>query len=159
MGKHQQDKNAKQLWEYFQAVIEWTKTTFTEYRPMMKGVAFGSLYNNFKNKKLNPKKLEIEIKKLIDDEDVTSKKGIYTYVLTREEKELSIRAFTPNMKLEAYERQNGICLAAKTHKKGVHFEIGEMDADHITPWIEGGPTISENCQMLCKGCNRTLGKK
>ena len=56
MGKHQQDKNAKQLWEYFQAVIEWTKTTFTEYRPMMKGVAFGSLYNNFKNKKLNPKK-------------------------------------------------------------------------------------------------------
>ena len=29
-----------------------------------------------------------------------------------------------------------------------------MEADHITPWHEGGKTIEENCQMLCKDCNR-----
>ncbi len=29
-----------------------------------------------------------------------------------------------------------------------------MEADHITPWIEGGKTVPKNCQMLCKECNR-----
>ena len=35
-----------------------------------------------------------------------------------------------------------------------HFEINEMEADHITPWHEGGKTIAKNCQMLCKEDNR-----
>jgi len=54
------------------------------------------------------------------------------------------------MKREAYERQKGICVKCKKR-----FEIEEMEADHITPWHEGGKTISENCQMLCKQDNRT----
>jgi len=29
-----------------------------------------------------------------------------------------------------------------------------MEADHITPWHEGGKTISENCQMSYKEDNR-----
>ena len=35
----------------------------------------------------------------------------------------------------------------------------EMEADHITPWYEGGKTIAENCQMLCKQDNRTKSGK
>jgi 5-methylcytosine-specific restriction endonuclease McrA len=70
-------------------------------------------------------------------------------VLTRQEKHLSIRAFTPNQKRESYERQSGVC-----PKCQVHFELSEMEADHITPWHEGGKTISGNCQMLCKHDNR-----
>ncbi len=96
------------------------------------------------------KKLEAEIVKLMQDDDVTNKKGIYTYVLNRKEKHLSIRSFTPNQKREAYERQKGICPVCKDH-----FEIEEMEADHIKPWHDGGKTISENCQMLCKDDNRT----
>jgi 5-methylcytosine-specific restriction endonuclease McrA len=53
------------------------------------------------------------------------------------------------MKREAYERQNGIC-----PKCGNHFEITEMQGDHITPWSKGGKTVAENCQMLCDDCNR-----
>ena len=34
-----------------------------------------------------------------------------------------------------------------------------MEADHITPWTEGGKTIPENCQMLCKDCNRRKSNK
>jgi len=34
------------------------------------------------------------------------------------------------------------------------FEIEEMEADHITPWHQGGKTTEKNCQMLCKDCNR-----
>jgi len=149
MAKHQHDKNADELWQYFQDVIAWTRKTFTNYRKEMSSVQWGFLYNEFKNQKVDSKKLEKEIAKLMEDEDVTNKKGIYSYVLTREEKHLNIRAFNPKQKREAYERQKGICPVCKEH-----FEIQEMQADHITPWHEGGKTTEENCQMLCKDDNR-----
>lgn len=90
----------------------------------------------------------------MQDEDVTKKSGIYEYVLTRNEKYLSIRAFTEKQKRESYERQQGICT-----KCNLQFAIQEMEADHITPWHEGGKTTAENCQMLCKNCNRTKSGK
>ena len=34
-----------------------------------------------------------------------------------------------------------------------------MEADHITPWHEGGKTIASNCQMLCKEDNRRKSGK
>jgi hypothetical protein len=149
MSKHQHDKDAKVLWKYFQEVIDWIKTVFTNYRKEMKGVDFGFLYNEFKGKKFDAKKIEKEIAKLMEDEDVTNKKGIYSYVLTRKEKFLNIRAFTDKQKREAYERQKGVCSACR--KK---WKIEEMEADHIKPWHEGGKTIGENCQLLCKDDNR-----
>jgi len=154
MAKHQHDQNADELWNYFQNVIEWVRKVFPNYRKEMANVNWGELYNQFKDKKLEPTKLETEIKKLMQDEDVTKKSGIYPYVLTRQERYLSIRAFTDKMKREAYERQNGICT-----KCGEHFEIEEMEADHIKPWHEGGTTTANNCQMLCKQCNRTKSGK
>lgn len=150
MSKHQHDKDAKALWNYFHAVIDWVKTVFTNYRKEMKGVAFGALYNELKGKKFDTKKLEKEIAELMEDEDVTNKKGIYSYVLARKEKLLNIRAFSEKEKREAYERQKGVCPLCK--KK---YKIEEMEADHIKPWHEGGKTIPENCKMLCKDDNRT----
>jgi 5-methylcytosine-specific restriction endonuclease McrA len=93
--------------------------------------------------------LEKEIAKLMEDEDVTNKKGIYSYVLTRKEKFLSIRSFNDKQKREAYERQKSVCPVCK--KK---WKIEEMEADHITPWHLGGNTTAKNCQMLCKEDNR-----
>lgn len=154
MAKHQHDKNADELWQYFQNVIHWVRKTFPNYRKEMSGVNWGELYNEFKDKKLNSERLEKEIKELMQDEDVTKKSGIYPYVLTQKERYLSIRAFTPNMKREAYEKQDGVCCKCKKE-----FSIGEMEADHITPWHEGGKTIDENCQMLCKDCNRRKSGK
>lgn len=159
MAKHQHDKNADELWDYFQNVIAWVRKTFPNYRKEMASVNWGELYNKFKDKKLNSAKLETEIKELMQDEDVTKKSGIYPYVLTRQERYLSIRAFTPNMKREAYERQKGICPWCKKEKKSEKWDISEMEADHITPWHEGGKTIAENCQMLCKEHNRTKSGK
>ena len=40
---------------------------------------------------------------------------------------------------------------------GKHFNVEEMEADHITPWHTGGRTVAENCQMLCRDCNRRKG--
>lgn len=90
-----------------------------------------------------------EIDKLIQDEDLTNKKGVYEYVLTRKEKHLNIRAFSDNKKRESFEKQKGICIKCEDE-----FKIEEMEADHINPWHSGGKTSPENCQMLCKPCNR-----
>ena len=149
MALHQNDENANQIWIYFKRVIEWIQTIFPEKRKEMKGIAWGLLYNGFRDVELDPHELEQQIKTLMIDDDVTNKRGIYTYVLTHEEKHLSIRAFSESQKRVAYEKQNGICA-----KCGNHFDLQKMEADHITPWIKGGKTTSENCQMLCQDCNR-----
>ena len=149
MAKHQHEANANELWLYFQGVINWVKEVFPKYRKEMKGLAWGELYNEFKDKNFDSAKLEEKVSKLMQDDDVTKKSGIYPYLLTGKEKYLNIRAFTDNQKREAYEKQRGICPLCKEK-----FEIEEMEADHITPWNEGGKTIPENCQMLSRECNR-----
>lgn len=154
MAKHQHDEDADGLWLYFQKVIEWVQNSFENYRREMSNVPWGELYNKFKGKKLDSKKLEKEIVVLMQDEDVTKKSGIYEYVLTRNEKYLNIRAFTDKMKREAYERQKGICPHCKGVNKKKKWQIAEMEADHVKPWHEGGKTIAANCQMLCKEDNR-----
>lgn len=154
MAKQQHKPNANEIWLYFQSVISWIKATFPTYRKEMKGIEWGPLYDEFKDAELDAKKLEAEIKELMEDEDVTKKKGIYAYVLTRKEKHLNIRAFTDKQKREAYERQDGICTVCNEH-----FELEQMEADHITPWHGGGKTSADNCQMLCKEDNRRKSGK
>jgi hypothetical protein len=154
MSKHQHDDNCSELWQYFQTVIAWVQMLFPNYRKEMKGLEWGEFYNKYHNNSYDAQKMEQEIARLMQDEDVTAKKGIYQYLLCGDERHLSIRAFTDNMKREAYERQNGICVNC-----GEHFEIGEMEADHITPWSQGGKTDSANCQMLCRDCNRRKSDK
>jgi hypothetical protein len=150
MSAHQHDPNAVALWTYFQTVITWAAAIFPKYRNEMKGVEWGELYNKFKDKTLDAKVLEEKVAVLMEDEDVTNKKGIYPYVLDGLQKHLNIRSFSPNMKRESYQRQKGVCTAC-----GKHFEIEEMEGDHITPWSKGGKTTADNCQMLCRECNRS----
>ncbi len=150
MSNHQHDLNALALWQYFQNVITWVKGTFIEKRvKIMKGVNWGDLYNEFKDKTYDTTELEKEISKLIEDEDVQNQKGIYPYILTHDERHLNIRAFIPQIKQRVYQKQNGICIICNEH-----FDIKQMEGDHITPWSQGGKTVEQNCQMLCKDCNR-----
>ena len=154
MSKNQHEPNAVALQNYFQNVISWVKAIFPKYRKQQKGIAWGALYDTFKDKPLDAVKLESEIKDLMIDEDVTKKSGIYEYILTRKEKFLNLRSFSDNQKRESYERQNGICV-----KCTEHFELSQMEADHITPWHEGGKTTAKNCQMLCIEDNRRKSGK
>jgi len=155
MAKHQHDANANALWRYFQDVIAWVKGTFTvTRRKFMNTVDWGQLYNIYKDKVYDTKKIEKETAKLIADDDVQKKSGIYPYILTRDEKYLSIRTFTDSMKQKVYEKQKGKC-----KKCGKTFELTEMEADHITPWHEGGKTDEKNCQLLCKEDNRRKSGK
>jgi hypothetical protein len=152
MAVRQHEPSASELWLYFQAAIAWVKAAFPKYRREMKGVAWGDLYNEHKDAPLDPAKIEDEVARLMADDDVTKKKGIYSYVLDREEHHLNIRAFTDSEKRSAYERQKGICPVC-----GEQFAFEQMEADHITPWHEGGKTVPENCRMLCREDNRRKG--
>jgi hypothetical protein len=154
MSRHQHDSNATQLWQHFQKVVGWVKATFPEYRREMKGVDWGTLYKENKDKELDTDKLEKQVAELMQDDDVERKPGIYHYVMDGETRNLNIRTFSANMRREAYERQSGICVKCKNL-----FQLDEMEADHIRPWQEGGKTNAENCQMLCREDNRRKSDK
>lgn len=154
MSRNQNKPNANELKTYYQNVINWIKLTFIEYRKEMKGIDWGSLYNEFKNIEYDSEEIEKEISYLMQDDEISKKAGIYPYILTRNEKYLNIRSFTDKQKREAYEKQDGICPHCKEE-----FKIEEMEGDHITPWSEGGKTDMNNLQMLCKSCNRYKSNK
>jgi len=154
IAKNQHEANAEELWQYFQDVIAWVHKTFTKYRKEMKGVEWGRLYNKYKKVAYDAKEIEKKTLKLIDDDEVQSLKGVYEYILTDEEKHLNLRQFDDKTKRKVFEKQKGKCVWCKKT-----FEFEEMEADHITPWHEGGKTTAMNCQMLCKDDNRKKSGK
>lgn len=150
MSTHQHNTNCNELWLYFQSVMNWAKAVFPNFRKkLMSGLEWGLFYNKYSCKQYDPKAFENRILELLDDEDISNQRGIYEYLLDGNEKHLNIRSFSPKMARTAYERQKGICPKCKKH-----FDIEDMQADHITPWSKGGKTNSDNCQMLCADCNR-----
>lgn len=154
MSQHQHDNNANELWLYFKSVIDWVMILFPKYRKEMKGIEWGLLYNQYNTNHYDSKELEKRILALIDDDEVGSIKGIYEYLFDGQEKHLSLRQFDDKTKRKVYEKQKGICADC-----GKHFEIEEMEADHIDPWHDGGKTTIDNCQMLCRHCNRRKSGK
>ena len=154
MSKHKDDANANHLWAYFSAIITWVRTTFPVYRKEMKGLDWGYLYDTYSEQIYDTAELERRIHDLMEDDEIMKKSGIYSYVLSGDLRDLNFRTFDKKQKREAYERQQGICPHC-----GKHFELEDMEGDHITPWAEGGVTTAENCQMLCKECNRRKGAK
>lgn len=163
MAQHQHDDNAQPLWSYFRDVINWVDDTFPKYRSLMKGQPWGPLYEAHHDEERDPSRVEKQLAALVQDKEVTSKRGIYPYVLTGDTKYLSLRAFDEEQRLEMYERQQGRCANGTKCKHpgnedGQHvFPIGEMDADHVVPWSKGGKTHVDNGQMLCISCNRRKG--
>ena len=154
MSEHQHDKNANELWLYYNSVISWVKVLFPKYRKEMKGIQWGLLYNKYHNNSYDSKALEARIMELIDDDEVGTVKGIYEYLFDGEEKHLNLREFDDKTKRKVYESQNGLCASC-----GKPFSIEEMEGDHIDPWHDGGKTVIENCQMLCQHCNRVKSGK
>lgn len=152
MAVRQHDADADPLWRRFRAVIDWVEATFAVYRPKMKGVDWGALHHAHKDDVLDPEEVEAETARLVADADVTRQAGIYAYILTRDERHLNLRTFDRNTRQRTYEAQDGRCKVCNGE-----FPLAEMDADHIKPWSEGGPTDDANCQMLCKDCNRRKG--
>lgn len=70
-------------------------------------------------------------------------------------KDIPKRAFTAGQIAKKLESQNGICMQCKEMILPHHSYHG----DHIIPWILGGDSSDENCQVSHKRCNLIKGKR
>lgn len=156
MAAHQHDPNANNLWTYFQNVLNWAQTNFDmkKFRRIMKGLDWALYYDKYRSETLDAADLGKRISELMTDGEIQRQKGIIPYVLTGDERFLDLRAFPQNIKLAVWEKQNHICPHC-----GKEYDFEFMEGDHITPWRDGGLTVIENCQMLCRDCNRRKGAK
>ena len=156
MSQHQHDPNANNLWTYFQNVLNWAITNFDmkKFKKIMKGLNWALYYDLFHDKTLDTVELAQKISTLMRDSEIQKPLGIIPYVLTGDERELDLRAFPEDIKLAVWEKQKHIC--PMCHKE---YDFEFMEGDHIKPWREGGRTVIENCQMLCRDCNRHKGAK
>ena len=151
MAAHEGDENAEELFDYFKKVIKWVKKTFgcpENYRPEMRKVNWGVLYNRYGMNEYNSENLEDEISKLMGDYEISRKEGIYEYVFDGDEKHLNLRKFDERTKRTVYEQQDKKCFICGKKKP-----YKEMHGDHWIPWSQGGTTVIENCKMLCAECN------
>ena len=158
MAQHQNDENADELYNYVENIFLWVASIFPKYRKEMKGLNWGVLYDTYKSIHYDVDEMEKEVNRLMSDDDVTNKKGIFEYLLSNKsadkERLLSIRAFTDTQKRTAYEKQKGICPIC-----GEEYAIEDMQGDHILEWSKGGKTTMDNLQMVCKSCHKKLTKR
>ena len=172
MSKHQNDKDASNLWVYYQNVINWAKIHFSYVEKKIREKQdWGILYNKYHNKTFNPVELESEINKLIGDDEVTNHNGIIPYVLSdktpSDERYLTLRSFSDAVKRRVYNNQtdkakaNGTSNCPYCAEKTVKtiYLYTEMEGDHIVPWSKGGKTEESNLQMLCRSCNNNKRDK
>lgn len=151
MAVHQHDPNANNLWTYYQNVINWAVTNFSprHFKRIMKGLDWAALYDAYHTQTLDTAALAERISTLMRDGEVQRKQGIIPYVLDGDERHLDLRAFPDDIRLAVWEAQGHRCALC-----GCETDVELMEADHIVPWCKGGRTVRENCQLLCRVCNR-----
>lgn len=167
MSQHQGDADAGEIKSYYTSVIDWIGGKFKTYRKEQRGLPWGLYYNRYNRDECvgfiiekDADEIEVEIQKLVADDEIQSIKGIYEYIMDGEEKHLSLRQFDNKTALKVYEKQNATCpycekkIGGHTYPNGKYtYDFKEMEADHIVPWSKGGKTEESNCQMLCKWHN------
>ena len=152
MGRNQNNADdAQALWEHFETVIRWAKSTFDGQSKALTGVDWNALHKVHGHEDLDLPNIQSRCEKLFADPDVTNAAGVYAYVLDGDERHLNIRAFDKRQRQMAYAKQKGRCAIS-----GTKLPIEEMDADHKVPWSKGGKTIDDNCRMVSKHINRGL---
>jgi len=172
MSAHRYDDNIQELRTTFNSVIDWVSTVFMDVLPEMRGLEWGRLYAAYHGKPYDPQQLSAEVKRLAADPYVTSRKGIFEYLLggSVDKQLLAVRVFDDKVKQVAYARQTQaaqaqgesncpLCALGDTANKRRIYKLSEMDADHVSAWSKGGESSAENCQMLCTTHNRAKGNR
>ena len=172
MSTHRKSDDISEVKTYFDGVINWITTVFTDVESPMKGIEWGRLYETHHTRKYDPKVMAAEVQRLYGDPYVKSRRGIWEYLLgdARESNLLDIRFFDEATKKLAYKRQTSaaetkgisncpLCAIGHDGVKSKLHKLDDMDADHVAAWSKGGATSPENCQMLCKSHNRGKGNR
>ena len=145
MREHCKDENAEELWKYFEAVIDWVKKVFPTYRKEMKGVAWGVLYNKYKD--VDTTDFQAKADALYADEEVESKKGIYTYLFDGNVEHLGLAEFPKALIREQVKAQNGLCAIC-----GTKLTNNGLSAHRVDKWENGGRIDATNCRVICPSC-------
>ncbi|MCL4449687.1 MAG: DUF262 domain-containing protein [Actinobacteria bacterium] len=172
MSKHRKDKNIDELKKYFNTVIDWVSSVFTDVESEMRGLEWGRLYEEYHKKSYNPAKISAEVHKLYGDPYIKNRRGIFEYILGGEKdtKLLDVRVFDEATKRSVYAKQTkeaeakeksncSLCAVGHDANKEKIWSFGEMEADHVSAWSKGGATSAKNCEMLCKTHNRAKGNR
>jgi hypothetical protein len=172
MSRHRNDTNINELKTYFNSVIDWVSSVFTDVESEMRGLEWGRLYEEYHKKAYDPKKVSADVHKLYADPYVKNRKGIFEYILgdSLDSKLLEVRVFDEATKKATYALQTAeaekrhvsncpLCVLGHDANKEKIWKLDEMDADHVAAWSKGGATSSANCQMLCKTHNRAKGNR
>jgi len=172
MAANRFKNNINELKKYYNSVLDWVTSVFSDVEKEMCGINWGMLYEIYYKKAYNPSIVSNKLKKLYDDPFVTDRKGIFEFILGNENdyKLLNIRIFDEVIKRTVYKNQTKVAkdksksncpfcaIGHKANKKKIWLKE-EMDADHVTAWVNGGRTDIKNCQMLCKTHNRAKGNR
>ncbi len=172
MSRHRFDDNIDELKSYFNTVINWVDSVFTDVKPEMRGLEWGRLYETYKDTIYNSDDVNAKVFKLYSDPYVENRKGIFEYILGGEAdaKLLNVRVFDDKTKKVIYTSQTAMaetkgvsncsyCAIGHDANKTKIWKLEEMDADHVSAWSKGGATSVENCEMLCKNHNRAKGNR
>ena len=172
MSSHRYKKDITELKKYFNSVIDWVSSVFTDVESEMRGLEWGRLYEEYHKKSYNPKKISEEVQELYGDPYIKNRKGIFEFILggSVDTKLLEVRIFddatkkavytTQTAKVEKREESNcPLCAIGHDANKSKIWKLSEMDADHVTAWSKGGATSIKNCEMLCKTHNRAKGNR
>jgi len=172
MTSHRKEKNITELKKYFNSVIDWVSSVFTDVEGEMRGLEWGRLYEEYYKKSYNPAKVSAEVHKLYGDPYIKNRRGIFEYILggSVDTKLLDVRVFDEATKRSVYSKQTSEaetkevsncphCAIGHDANKSKIWSFGEMEADHVSAWVKGGATSAKNCQMLCKTHNRAKGNR
>jgi hypothetical protein len=172
MSLHRTDKTITEVKAYFNTVIDWASTVFTDVEGEMRGLEWGRLYETYGRTAYDPAALSAKVRELYGDAYVKNRKGIWEFVLggSTDTKLLEVRVFDEPTKKSIHARQTNaaeaagisncpLCAVGNDMNKTKVWKLAEMDADHVTAWSKGGATSADNCEMLCKTHNRAKGNK
>ena len=172
MSSHRHQADISEMKAYFNSVIDWIGSVFTDVESEMRGLEWGRLYETYHQKPYNPSEVSEKVRQLYGDPYVKNRKGIFEYVLggCKDRKLLDIRIFDEATKRIVYRRQTQeatekgisncpLCAIGPDANRTKIWKPAEMDADHVSAWSKGGATSIENCQMLCKTHNKAKGNK
>jgi hypothetical protein len=172
MAAHRYDTDISELKDCFNTIIDWIDSVFDYTGSEMCGQDWGRLYDTYHGHAYKKSEVDERLNELMDDPQVTAKRGIIEYVLGGEQEKslLNVRVFDKRTSHAVYRRQTDdakrrgvsncpLCAVGDGPNRTRIYRESEMEADHVTAWSHGGSTDEANCQMLCKTHNRAKGNR
>ena len=130
------------------------------------------MYETYHSQHYNAAEVGQRVTELLEDPQVTDKKGVFEYILGGEKDKslLNVRVFDARTKQTVYNRQTKaakekgisncpLCAVGDNANKDRIYSLNQMEADHVTAWSRGGTTDEKNCQLLCQTHNRAKGNR